>query len=484
MSTPPSPSFHRRIGWYVGLAVAGSTLWLPAPEALSVAGWRTAGLGLCMGIWWATEALPVPVTALLPIALFPVLGITDLKSATAPYSHPILYLFVGGFMVAVAIQRWNLHRRIALAVVTTAGGSGASLVGGFMLAAALLSMWVTNTSTTMMLLPIAVSVAALVGQSTGAAAEAETEARKQFPIALLLGVAYGATIGGMATLVGTPPNALLAGFLADNYDIELGFARWMAIGLPISAVMLALAWLLLTKVLHPVPFTTSGATRAHLSQLRRDLGAMTTPERRVAMVGATLAVCWLTRPAIVKVDALSGLSDPGLAMLAGIALFLVPSGAGDGSRLLRWPDMKELPWGLVILFGGGLSLAAAVSATGLAGWLGAALTGMGLTSQTLLVIVVVALIIFLTELTSNLATTATFLPVVGAVAVEAGMAPIALAAPVALAASCAFMLPVATPPNAVVFGSGQLTIPQMVRAGFLLNLAGIVVVSLAAILFF
>ena len=431
-----------------------------------------------MAVWWATEALPVPVTALLPIALFPVLQVADVKAATAPYANSVIYLFLGGFLVALAVQRCGLHRRIALTVIVLFGGSGASMVGGFMVASALVSMWVTNTSTTMMLLPIAVSVAAVVGQTLGNSEEIQS----RFPKALLLGVAYAATIGGIATLVGTPPNALLAGFMQENYNVEIGFAQWMLVGVPLTALLLPVCWWLLTKRLFRITFTTNRETREHLKRTRDDLGPMSASERRVTIVFIALAVCWMGRPLLMMIPGLSGLSDTGIAMSAGVILFLVPTAGWRSHRLLDWKDTKELPWGVLVLFGGGLSLAAAVSSSGLASWLGEQLTSLRLTSLVLLVVLITTLIIYLTELTSNLATTATFLPVVAAVASQAHYEPIVLCAPVAIAASCAFMLPVATPPNAVVYSSGLLTIPDMIRAGFWLNIISIVLASAVAVL--
>jgi sodium-dependent dicarboxylate transporter 2/3/5 len=298
---------------------------------------------------------------------------------------------------------------------------------------------------------------------------------------MLLGVAYGATIGGVATLVGTPPNALLAGFMADNHGFEIGFGEWMLVGLPLSVALLPLCWWLLTHRLYRVEFAIDDRTREHLRELRCDLGPMTVPERRVSTVFAVLALCWIARPALTRVDALSGLSDAGLAMAAAVALFLIPSGNSESVSLMQWKDASDLPWGILLLFGGGLTLAKMVSSTGLAAWLGESLMEAGPATPAVLVVLIAALIVFLTELTSNLATTATFLPVVAAVAIESGYEPIVLAAPVALAASCAFMLPVATPPNAVVYGSGMLTIPQMARAGFWLNLVAIVLVSIVGL---
>ncbi len=471
---PSGRSRSQSIGLLAGALVAVVMLLLPAPEGLSAAGWRTAALAACMGIWWATEALPVPVTSLLPIALFPIFGIGDIKTITAPYANSVIYLFLGGFLVALAVQRSGLHKRIALAIIVLFGGTGAGIVGGFMAASALISMWVTNTATAMMLLPIALSVVAIVQQNV----HDSDDVKRNFPVAMLLGVAYGASIGGMATLVGTPPTALMAAFMQDQYQMDVGFGRWMIVGVPLMVCLLPICWWLLTRRMFPVRFTTSGATRGHLRRVRQDLGPMSSAERRVSVVFGLLVLSWLTRPLLTKVDALDGLSDPGIAMIAAITLFFIPGGGKRSSPLMRWKDAADVPWGILLLFGGGLTLASSVSRTGLAAWLGDKLAGFDLTTLGLLVLVVTTVVVFLTELTSNTATTAAFLPVVAAVAIEAGYPPIALAAPVAMAASCAFMLPVATPPNAVVYGSGMLKIQDMVRAGLWLNIISIVLVSL------
>ncbi len=478
MSSPEEKGPRARsIGRILGPVLALGLLTLAPAEALGPAGLATAALGLWMAVWWATEAVPIPVTALLPLGLMPLLGIADIRSAAAPYAHPTIFLFLGGFLVALALQRWDLHRRVALWVVEGFGRSGNSLVLGFMLAAALISMWVTNTATTMMLLPIATSVILVV---MGSAGEDERVERASFPLALLLGVAYGASIGGVATLIGTPPNALLAAFMREQFDVEIGFARWLLLGLPVCGLMLPAAWWLLTRRLFPVRFTTGPRTREHLAALRRELGPVGIAERRVAGVFLLLAAAWITRPLLNKVALFADLSDAGIAMLVGALLFVIPS--GSGGALLSWEDTEKLPWGVLILFGGGLSLASAVSNSGLAAWMGSGLRGMGIESLPLTVLLAAALIIFLTELTSNTATAATFLPVVAALAVESGHPAIALTAPVALAASLAFMLPVATPPNAVVFSSGQVPIGQMMRAGLWLNLIGVLLVTAAAVL--
>ena len=471
-------SRHQVVGIFLGPLLAASMLLIGAPEGLSQSGWMTASVGVLMAVWWATEAVPIAVTALLPIVVFPLLGIATIQDTTAPYANKVIYLFLGGFIVAFAMQRWNLHRRIALSVLQHVGGNGRSLVGGFMLASAVISMWVMNTSTTMMLLPIAISIIAVIHKTVGGM---DRKSKDDFQYSLLLGVAYGATIGGMATLVGTAPNAMLAAFMQETYGTEIDFSSWMLVGLPLSAMMLPLAWIVLTRVIFKVDFETSAEGKAALRQLKVDLGVMTIPEKRVAIVFVLMALTWVLRPLLVNLPGLSALDDSGIAMAGGIALFLIPSGDKSDPLLLRWTYAERLPWSVLILFGGGLTLASAVARTGLAEWLGSSLQAIGTLPLAAIVVVAAAMIIFLTELTSNIATTATFLPVVGAIAIESGFDPIVLTVPVTFAASCAFMLPVATPPNAIVFGSGMLTIPKMVRAGMMLNLVGIFLVSIVAL---
>lgn len=469
---------YQKVGLGLGPVVAIVMIVAGPPDSLSTSAWYTAAMGLLMAIWWATEAVPIAVTALLPLVLFPLLGIADIQTTASPFANKVVFLFLGGFVVALAMQRWNLHRRIALSILQHAGGNGASLVGGFMLASALLSMWVMNTSTTMMLLPIAVSVITVIHNTIG---NLDDRARRDFQYALLLGVAYGSTIGGMATLVGTAPNAMLAAFVLENYATQINFVNWMLVGIPLSALMLPLAWLALTKLVFHVDFHTSADSRAHLRKLKTDLGPMTTPERRVGVVFVLLALTWIFRPLLNRMPGLEALDDSGIAMAGAVLLFLLPSGSAADPLLLRWDQAEKLPWAILLLFGGGLSLANAVSETGLAAWIGDGLHLFATLPDAIVVVIIATIIIFLTELTSNVATTATFLPVAGAIAIEAGIDPIILLVPVTLAASCAFMLPVATPPNAIVFGSGLLTIPKMVRAGIALNIISIVLVSAIAL---
>lgn len=470
-------SKHQAIGLIAGPALAALMLISDPPAGLSDQGWATAAIALWMATWWATEAVPIAVTALLPLACFPLLGVVNMVDTATPYANKVIYLFLGGFIVAFAMQRWNLHRRIALNVLQHAGGSGRLLVGGFLFASALISMWVMNTSTAMMLTPVAVSVIGVIHSSI---VELDDRGREHFQCALLLAVAYGATIGGLTTLVGTLPTAMLAAFMLESYGSTIHFADWMMVGVPLAIIMLPLCWFVLTRWVFDVSFKTSGEGRAELRKLRDELGNIRTPEIRISIVAAIMIIAWVGRPFWIQLPGLSALDDTGIAIAGAIAMFVIPSGDKNDPVLLRWEYAERLPWGVILLFGGGLSLANAFIVTGLAEWIGTMLQIIGTLPLLLVVLAVSALIIFLTELTSNTATVATFLPVAGAVAIQSGYDPIVLTVPITLAASCAFMLPVATPPNAIVFGSGLLTIPKMMRPGFAVNIVGILIVTMVA----
>ena len=430
-----------------------------------------------MGIWWASEAVPIAITALIPLVFFPILGVASIESTAAPYANKNVFLFLGGFFLSIAIQKCNLHKRIALNILKFTGTGGRSIIAGFMISSCLLSMWIMNTSTTVMLLPIGLAIITVVKDSMTDLSNTE---KINFQVALLLGIAYAANIGGIATLIGTAPNMTLNGFMEEQYNVSISFLDWMKVGIPVSLTLLPLAWLSLTKFSFPVNFETTPQTQSTITNMRNDLGAIQSPEMRVLIIFLLTALLWVLRGPINTLPGLEGLTDPGIAMLCGLALFLTPSGNQNRETLLEWKDAERgVPWGVLLLFGGGLSLAAAAQSTGLAAWIGS-LMPLGV-SLIVLVFLFSTLIIFLTELTSNLATTATFLPIVAIIATQFGFNPMLLTASIAIAASCAFMLPVATPPNAIVFGSELIKVPQMVRAGIALNLIAIVVVSLASI---
>ena len=459
----------RATGLWLGLAVFAGLLMLPPPAGLEPGAWRVAAVAMLMAAWWMTEAVPIAVTSLLPLVLFPALGVGDVVEAAAPYADPLVFLFLGGFLLALALERWSLHRRIALAVISVVGTRPAALVGGFMLATAFLSMWVSNTATAVMMLPIGLSVIALLGRSGGAPA--------RLAPALLLGIAYAASIGGMATLIGTPPNALLVAFMRRSYGVEIGFAQWMAIGLPIAAVLLLFAWAMLTRLVFRLPREPIAGSAELIRGELAALGPIGPAEIRVGLVFAAAVLLWVGRPVLGGVLP-AGVDDTVIAVAAGVLLFVIPAGRGapPGAALLDWEAAERLPWGVLLLFGGGLSLAAALGKSGLAAWIGSGFAGLGGWPVLLVLLLMVAAIVVLSELASNTATAAAFLPLMVSVAPALGVDPFLLAVPVALAASLGFMLPAATPPNAIVFGSGLLTVPQMVRAGALLDLAGIIVV--------
>ena len=467
---------YKKKGFTIGLVVFALMLFMPTPEGLTQDAWKVAAIVALMAIWWATEAIPVPVTALLPLALFPLFQITSFKSAALPYANPNIYLFLGGFMLAIAIERSGLHKRMALKMILAAGSSGMKLIGGFMLVAALISMFVMNTSTTLMLLPIGLAVCSVIATTIPGLNDQD---KKFFDTALMLGIAYAATIGGMSTLVGTAPNIVFSAFMLETYGVEISMIDWMKLGVPLAAVMLVSAWIILTKYVFPISFITSNETKEHLYRMLDDLGPLSKDELKISVIFGLTALAWIFRKGLDNFELLSGLTDAGIAIISAILLFMVPS-SNNKDDLLNWDSSNKLPWGLLILFGGGLSIAAQINSTGLGVWIGEGLSILGTVPPIMLIFFVAALIIFLTEITSNVATTSTFLPVFGAVAIGLGILPVSLTVPVCLAASCAFMLPVATPPNAIVYGSGKFTIATMMKAGFVLNIIGIIVVTLFA----
>ena len=464
------------MGPIVALAMFISAAW---QDTMPHNAWIVAGVGLWMATWWSTEAIPVAATAFIPLVSFPLLQVMPVKAVAQSYAHPTIFLFLGAFLLALSVEKWALHRRIALNVLVRTGTDGRKLILGFMVAGALLSMWMTNTSTAMMLLPIATSVAAMVVERSS---DVSDDDKRAFQVALLLALAYATTIGGMSTIIGTPPNVLLAGFMEETYGIQIAFFDWMLIGLPLALVLLPLGWVVLTRVAFRVDVPASPEVADVIHSMREEMGAMTSPQRRVGLLFLTVVALWMARKWLNEVPGLEGLSDAGIVMAAALLLFVIPSGNGSPARLMQWDDVARLPWGVLILFGGGLALAAQVSGSGLAVWLGESLLPVAGLGTLVLVAAAAGLVVFLTELTSNLATAATFLPVVAAIAAQSGIEPLVLCVPVTLAASCAFMLPVATPPNAIVFSSGALTIPQMIRAGILMNLIAMMTLTLLAVI--
>lgn len=490
----------------LGLLLAGAAyLALGSAAGLAPEARVVAAVGVLMATWWMTEAIPLSATALVPIVAFPALGVLSIGDATAPYASDIVFLFLGGFLIAIAMQKWSLHRRIALLTLRAVGTHPRRIILGMMISTAFLSMWVSNTATTLMMLPIALSVLNLVVERTGSAPGAgdgpavergrtitdsvDDRSVRVFGIGLVLSIAWAASIGGLGTLLGSPPNAIVAGYVRDELDREITFLQWMQLGLPLVIVFVAIAWLLITRVLFRTDLAEVPGGREMIAGQLADMGPVSRGERLVLAVFGGAAFLWIVPGLVSEIPGvaattpwLGSFEDTAIAIAAGIALFLIPGERG-GRMLLEWDDaQKGLPWGVLLLFGGGLSLAAAVSSSGLDGWIGAQVEALGALPVLLLVAAVVTLVLLLTEVTSNTATAATFIPVLGGVAIGIGADSLTLLIPAALAATCAFMLPVGTPPNAIVFGSGTVTIGQMARGGAVLNVVGVILITLFSFL--
>lgn len=462
------------VGLFSGLLLFTVMLVSSPPDGLSLAGWRTAAVATLMAVWWVTEVIPISATAMLPLLLFPLLDISEIGPTAAPYANPMIFLFLGGFIIAIAMQRWELHRRIALSIIALIGSKPRSIVAGFMISTAFMSMWVSNTAATLMMLPIAMSVIELTRRSqqpTG-----DPNLYRNFALTLMLAIAYSASVGGLGTVIGTPTNALMIAFVDEVYGIEIRFVEWMMIGIPVVILGLPIIFYTLANVVYPVRFDSLPGGREYILDELRRLGRISGPEVMVAFIFTLVGVLWVGRPLLI--DLIPGLTDAGIAIFGALLLFLIPVDLGKGTFLLSWKDAEKLPWGVLILFGGGLSLAGAIQRTGLAEWVGGYFDIFSAWHLILVLLVVSLVIIMFTELASNSATAAAFLPVIGSVAVGIGQDPLLFALPVALVASCAFMLPVATPPNAIVYGSGVMSISQMARAGFLLNILFALLVTL------
>ena len=461
---------------------------------LSVAGRATLAAMVWMAVWWLTEAIDVAATALLPIVLFPLLGIADIRTVTASYGDQLIFLFMGGFILALSMQRWGLGRRVALFVLRYVGTNPTLMVGAFMLLTAVFSAFVSNTATVAMMLPIAVSVIELVRQGAssdsdvGGAPEHAKRYDDSFGKSLMLGIAYAASIGGLATIIGSPPNGILVSFLreqiSDDYKRSISFAQWVRVGLPLATVFLPVTWILLTRVIYPSRIKRIEGGRQLIDAEYARLGRPSRGELATFIVFMITAVLWISRPVLVRLSlpGMTYLTDYGIAMLGALLLFIIPVNLKRGEFVMNWQTAKQLPWGVLILFGGGLSLAAAVKANGVAEFLGSQMASLQGVPTVVLVLAVAAGMIFLTELTSNTATTATMVPVLAGLAPGLGVHPYLLIVPATLAASCAFMLPVATPPNAIIFGSGQVSIAQMCKAGLWLNLIGVLLITLMSML--
>jgi len=441
-------------------------------EGLSNQGQAVLATTFWIAIWWITEAVPIAATALLPIVLFPLSGGMELSTTTAAFGHKYVFLYLGGFLIAIGIEKWNLHKRIALHIIAFIGSDVRKIILGFMFATAFLSMWISNTATAVMMLPIGI---AIIKQLKDNPATEEDE-NKIFGKALMLSIAYSASIGGIATLIGTPPNLVLAGVIAETYGVEIDFLKWFLFGFPISIILLVFCLMYLTRYAFKFKQTEFPGGLDEIKRLKKELGPISYEERWVAFVFVMAAFSWISRSFILQ-PIFPALDDTIIAITFGLLLFVLPT-KKKREAIISWKDTINLPWGIIILFGGGMALAKAFEVSGLAIWLGELMTGFGGLPLILLILFLVIAVNFLTEITSNVATTAMLLPVLAPLALEVGVHPFGLMVGAAVAASCAFMLPVATPPNAIVFGSGYLSIPDMVSKGVVLNFFSILIITI------
>lgn len=474
------PSYKRPqlVGLILGPLLFLITMLFLDPSGLSYEGKAVLATTLWIATWWITEAIPIPATSLLPIVLLPITGALDGDTVVSSYGNDIIFLFLGGFFIAYAMEKWNLHKRIALFIIAVIGTSTNRIILGFMVATGFLSMWVSNTASTMMMLPIALAITYQVSEALKGEQDSEKEVKK-FEKALIFGVGYAGTVGGLGTLIGTPPLSILAAQSEELFGQQISFAQWIMFGAPIVAVFLLIVWFYLTRFVYNIGFSTIPGGRDMIQSERTKLGAMKYEEKIVMAVFVFAAVMWITRSFFwQEVVGVTGLSDGGIAMIATVLLFLVPATKEQKDpRVLVWSDSREIPWGILLLFGGGLAIAAGFSNTDLATWIGNSLTVLEGVNIILVILVSATLVLFLTEITSNTATGTMIIPLVASLAIAIQVHPFALMVPCAMAANCAFMLPVGTPPNAIIFGSGKIRIIDMVKNGFFLNIFAILLIT-------
>ena len=444
------------------------------PFGVSAEAAKVLAIAALMITWWVTEALPMPVVALLPLILFPLLKISKLEETAAPYANPVIFLFMGGFMLGLAIEKWNLHRRIALNIVRITGTSGDRIVLGFILATGALSMWLSNTATTMMMFPIALSVIHVMKENNPPGGSI-----KNFSLTIMLAIAYASNIGGIATIIGTPPNVAYVGYIQKKYDYNIDFVNWMLICTPLALTLLFLLYLVMVKWLFPNRIKQDQSTKLLIRNEIEQLGPLSIAEKRVLMIFVATAFLWITRELVNSMQSYFRLDDTMIAVMCAVALFICPSGSKDprNDALLEWSDTSKMAWGILLLFGGGIALAGALEKAGLMQQMGtwlAQFSGNGF----VLVLIVVTVSLFISEVMSNVAQVIVFAPVVSSLADAIGMDPLLLGIPMTLAASCASMMPMGTPPNAIVFASGHIKLRQMTRAGFVMNVVAIILITL------
>ena len=454
-------------------------LFLPNPLPLEPQAWKVIAGASWMIIWWVTEAVPIFATALIPMTLMPLMGIFSIKESTEPYANPIIFLFMGGFLIALAMEKWNLHKRIALTLITLTGTRANGIILGFMLATFILSMWISNTATAVMMLPIAMSVVSLLTHELGL--DQEDKKFRRFALSLLLGIAYSANIGGASTIIGTPPNVVMVGYMKEFYDYELAFSSWLLIGLPICGLILALTYFMLVHLFYPNNLGNLEGSEEIIRRELQSMGPISKPEKRVLAIFLATALSWIFLQPINKLLGAPILNNTIVGMVGGTLMFFFPLDLKKGKFLLDWKYTEKLPYGILLLFGGGLCLARAMEITGIIEFVGNYISEKGPYPFWILVLLLTAVMLYMTEIMSNVALVTIFLPVVIGIAQGLNIPGLMLVAPVTIAASCAFMMPISTPPNAIVFASGHISIKDMVRAGFWLNLISIAVMLLFAV---
>lgn len=461
----------KRIGLFLGPIFYILIRLFFEPEGLSNEANGILASTVWIAIWWITEAIPIAATALLPIVLFPLSGSLDISSTTSSFGHKYVFLYLGGFIIAIAIEKWNLHKRIALNIIRVIGTNVKKIILGFMVATAFLSMWISNTATSVMMLPIGIAIIKQLKDNP----ETDKDENLIFGKALMLAIAYSASIGGIATLIGTPPNLVLAGIVSETYGYEITFLQWFMFGFPISILLIFICWKYLSSFAFSFKQHEFPGGKKEIKRLLSSLGKISYEEKLVAFVFAATAFCWITRSFLLQ-KLFPQLDDTIIAIIFALVLFIIPTKTKN-KKLMSWKDAKTLPWGIILLFGGGMALAKGFETSGLALWIGnqmIALTGFNII---IIILLLITAVNFLTEITSNLATTAMLLPVLAPMALSIDIHPYILMVSATVAASCAFMLPVATPPNAVVFGSGYLSIPDMVKKGFFMNIISIFILT-------
>ena len=463
----------KQFGLILGPLLFTFTLLFFKPKGLSPEGIAVLATTLWVAIWWIFEVVPIAVTAMLPIILFPITGAMELSTTTAAFGHKYVFLYIGGFILAIAIEKWNLHKRIALTVINIIGTSVSRIILGFMLATAFLSMWISNTATTVMMLPIGMAIILQLKDNP----ETKEDENEIFGKALMLAIAYSASIGGVATLIGTPPNLIFAGILEEQYNIEMTFSKWIIYGLPISITLLFICWKYLTTIAFKFKQKDFPGGKAEIKRLLKNLGKISYEEKIVLTVFCITAFLWITRSFLIS-KLIPAIDDTIIAMASATILFILPTKNRKEKKIINWESAVKLPWGILLLFGGGLALAEGFKTSGLAQWIGSQITQFETLPLFALLFVLIFAVNFLTEITSNLATTAMLLPIIAPIALVLDVHPFTLMVGITVAASCAFMLPVATPPNAIVFGSGYLKIPDMMKAGIWMNIISIILIAI------